>query len=237
MKSEKGETLEDFVENYIKNKKAASYAEWVERYGTNTERNYSDAIRSANADYRLARSEYGSVAERLGDMGLTANGYSDYLNGKAYSVMQEKKKEAKSDYAEGESANRIAYESYIEKLVADGKETYDGTVERITSAKISDYDEAYEYALAAGLSEKAAASAAREASGAVARQIKEAVMKTVINRSLTETQTREYALSLGLGEEDAAELAEYAKAINGYAKTSGDYLKYLKEKAEKASSK
>ena len=102
-------TFEEFVENYIENKKRAdspdSYRDWIISNGVNSEKLYSEAIRDISGDYNRAKSEYGTRAEKLSSLGLSSSGYSDYLSGKAYSEMQKRKQSAKESYAENEMKN------------------------------------------------------------------------------------------------------------------------------------
>ena len=64
-------------------------------------------------------------------------------------------------------------------------------------------------------------------------------MKTIVYKTLNAERAKEYALSLGLSEEEATELSEYAATINEHIEGiySQDYLDYLKEKAESGSEK
>jgi hypothetical protein len=227
-------TLEEFVKNYINNKskadKKTGYADWINLNGINSEGIYRDSLKDINGDYIRAKSEYGTLAERLGQLGLSSGGYSDYLNGKAYSEMQKRKAGAKSAYSENERKNRKGYGEYIEKLEKEARDTYENTVASITKAGIMNYDDAYAYAIGAGLTEENAVLAAKSAGDAVRKQVWNNAIKTVIEKSYNEKQAREYALLLGLSEEEANELGEYASKINSRGYYSSDYLDYIKDK-------
>ena len=96
-------TLDEFVKTYIQNKAKSSskesYADWLRANGINSEKIYSDSIRDITADYERAKSNYGSNAESLAKLGLTASGYSDYLTSRAYAALQERKSKADREYA------------------------------------------------------------------------------------------------------------------------------------------
>ena len=64
----------------------------------------------------------------------------------------------------------------------------------------------------------------------VKRKRRESVIKTIISNSFGRTQAREYALAVGLSEDEAAELAAYADKINRENYYSSDYIEYLKDK-------
>ena len=229
-------TLEEFVKTYIENKVKSSsvnsYADWLKANGVNAEKIYSDSIRDITADYERAKSEYGNKAESLAKLGLTASGYSDYLSANAYSTMQKRKAGARDKFAENEAKNRSGYTSYLNEIIDKEGKAYKSIVSAITSQGIMNYEEAYNYAVGAGLSEENAKLAAKTASDMVRRDVREKVIKTIIAQNFNKKQAKEYALALGLDESDADELASYAGEINEYVHFDDDYLEYLKNKAE-----
>ena len=103
------------------------------------------------------------------------------------------------------------------------------------SAGIMDYGDAYELAISKGLGVAAADLAAQTASGTVRKKVRENALKTIIGQKFGKKQAKEYALALGLSEEEADELASYADKINRDGYYSSDYLDYLKEKWAKES--
>ncbi len=229
-------TIEEFVENYIQNKKRAatadSYQDWVRSNGVDSGELYRNAIRDISGDYSRAKSEYGTRAEKLGELGLSASGYSDYLSGKAYSEMQKRKDSARSAYSDNERKNISGYQKYLEEKSEEAARLYDNVVSEITAAKIISYDAAYEYALNSGLSEEFAASAAKKASDAAHKALRNEVINTIITRNFEDVQAREYALAMGLSEYEAEELGEYAFKINQSVHYSDDYLEYLESKKQ-----
>ncbi len=230
----KNPTLEDFVKSYIKNKEYSSntedYRSWIKQNGVDSAKIYADSIRDITGDYKRARSEYGSLAESLSDLGLTASGYSDYLNGKAYSEMQKRKEGARAKYSENERQNHRGYAEYISGIAKKDYTNYTNVVNSISNAGILDYDEAYNFALQEGLSESSAELAATTANDMVKRKRRENAIKTIIGNSFGRTQAREYALALGFSDAEAQELAEYAQKINRENYYSSDYIEYLKNK-------
>ncbi len=227
-------SLEDFVKNYVQNKMKSdtkeSYERWLRLNGVDSYGIYSDALRDINADYSRERSNYGAVAERLGRLGLSSAGYSDYVNGKAYSEMQKSKEAARADLASNEAKNRKGYGQYLEARAKEAKSDYTKAIEKITDADIMSYDEAFKYAVSLGLDEENAALAAKAANDAVRKKARAAVLSVIVNQRYNYKQAAAYAASLGLGEEEAAELAEYADVINSSGYYTQDYLEYLKDK-------
>ena len=227
-------TLEDFVKNYIQNQENSTaksdYGRWVSENGIDSQKIYDDSIRDITSDYKKSKSEFGSLAESLSSLGLTASGYSDYLNGKAYYAMQKRKEGAKNTYVENERQNLKGYSEYISSLAKDAESNYKNVVNTIKNAGIADYDEAYNFAIAQGLSESSAELAARSASDTVKKKIRETALKTIIAENFSGSRALQYSLALGLPESEAQELAEYANKINRESYYSNDYIEYLKNK-------
>jgi len=233
-------SLKDFVENYVKNKQKSdgkeSYERWLRRNGIDSYGIYSDAIRDISTDYKRSVATYGSVAEKLGELGLSSAGYSDYIGAKAYSEMQRSKEEARGALAKNEAKNRTGYAEYLESKEKEAKSDYTETVKEITDANIMNYDEAYAYAVSKGLSTEAAALAAKAGGDAVHKKMRAAVLSVIVNQNYNRKQAAEYATALGLGEEEAAELAKYADVINASGYYTKDYLEYLEEKLKESES-
>lgn len=230
-------TLEDFVKSYLNNKaiteSSAGYAEWLKTNGVPAEKIYADSIRDISSDYRRQRSEFGSVAEGLSSLGLSGSGYSDYINGKAYSDMQKSKLAARESYGDTVRQNTADYKSYVESANRKEADGFRTAVKEISDRGILNFDVAYNYALATGLSTDAAKAAASAANELAKSNIKESITRSIINQHLTKRETLGYALALGLSENEATELSKYAEFINHYlddSKYSEGYLDYLKDK-------
>ena len=91
------------------------------------------------------------------------------------------------------------------------------------------YDTAYLYAISAGLPSSDARAAASAATEANKQDLKRKISKTIVSKSLTSLQAKEYALSLGFSLEEAEEIAKYADSINSSASVDGikNYLDEL----------
>ena len=238
--TDESKTLEEFVENYIQNRAKASskesYADWIISHGGSPEKIYADSMREIAADYAVARSQHGANAEGLARLGLSASGYSDYINGKAYSEMQKSKSDARALYAKAASDNAASYKEYLSEYAKKESQGYEKVVEELTERGVIDYDTAYNYAVGAGLGEDIAKAAAKTASDLGRAKLKKSIVNTVMSQQLTSSQAKEYALQLGLSETEADEIARYAANANEYVSSGGytdkDYLEELKKKAE-----
>ena len=252
---QKSTSLENFIKTYVNNKllsdTAESYESWLKKSGINSQLIYDRDLKDAETEYHKSKSEYGSRAEDLAEIGLSSSGYSDYLNAGAYSAMQKSKDYAKNRYIENENKNARGYADYLkskesekDNLLKDyigilnsmDKEQstlYGNVIKNIASAGITDYETAYGYASNIGLSEELADSAARTATDEARRTRDTKIMETVISRTMTESQAKQYALSMGLTEEEANRIATYAKNINELIHSSdfagGDYGNILED--------
>jgi polyhydroxyalkanoate synthesis regulator phasin len=221
-------TLEEFIKTYVENKakreSPESYADWLMKNGVNAEKILSDRTSIINSDYAKALSGYGKNAEALSGLGLTASGYSDYLKGKAYSVMQSQKQKAISDYTESLRKNASEYSDYMTKITSETNEKIRKTVNDIVKKGFINYEDAYNYAVTVGLSEDDAKAAAKGGSDSARTELKREVMKAIKNSALNKNEAYNYALGVGLTKEEAAILASYADNMNKYFDLSDEEI-------------
>ena len=226
-------TLEEFIKTYVENKakreSPESYADWLMKNGVNAEKILSDRTSIINSDYAKALSGYGAGAESLSRLGLTGSGYSDYIKGRAYSVMQGEKQKAISDYTENIRKNASGYSEYISKITSENNEKIRKTVNDIVKKGFINYDDAYNYAVTVGLSEEDAKAAAKGGSDSAREELKHEVMKAIKNSALTKNEAFNYALGVGLTNEEAAILADYADKMNQYFDLPDDVIDRILE--------
>lgn len=92
---------------------AMSYADYLTRTGTDTNRDYQAAVRQAETDYAKARATYGSTGESLARSGMSASGYADYITGAGFAAMQGAKVAAADTKALTDSQNAASYADYL----------------------------------------------------------------------------------------------------------------------------
>ena len=130
-----------------------------------------------------------------------------------------------SQAAKEESAAKKSYQKIKEQLIKN-------TESDLKELGVINYDEAYEYALKAGLDETNAASISKSVTDVERNAAMTKVTNTIISKYLTMNQAKEYALALGLSEEDAQKLGEFAFRTNesvGDIVSQKSYLDYLQE--------
>lgn len=90
-----------------------SYADYLKRTGTDTDRDYQKTVRQAETDYAKARATYGAAGETLARNGMNASGYADYITGAGYAAMQGAKVAAADTKALADSRNAASYYDYL----------------------------------------------------------------------------------------------------------------------------
>ncbi len=225
-----------YIKTKLRQNRAASYADWLKSYGTDTARERATAERAAAESYTRADTGYGRRAEALAGAGMSYSGYRDYLQGVAHSDMQRAMTAARSAAAEGERKNAASYADYIASYNKNQSKLASDAVKHLTSERMVDPMTAYQYALTLGLSEENAAYAAKEGTRAARESIIRYLMEQMNKTKLTKSEAMNYARSLGLGDEDIKRIeagAPYRE--KHYYDESGKeitYLEYLKKKLE-----
>ncbi len=228
--------LEDFIKDYLSDRSAAlgakGYAKWISEQASSPSIKRAEAVTKADTSYRTALAGYGKNAESLAGAGLARSGYAEYLN----ALAEDKKKSAVTGAALAEQKSVAKglkeYEGYLDEVEKDRLEKYEKAVRSIQSDKLAAYGAAYDRALSFGLDEESAKKAATEASTAVKSTLRQKLLTEIATKRMTSEATRAYALTLGLDEEIADELAEYAHKLNESVDSDGmteSYLNYLKE--------
>ena len=233
-------TLEDFIKDYLADRSAAlgakGYAKWIAERSSAPTTERAAAITGANNAYRASLAEYGRNAERLAGAGLGNSGYAKYLNSLAAKRMNTAVASAERKAGESAATEAVEYEKYLDGMEKDRQKAYDKAVKSIKSDNLTAYDAAYERAISLGLDEESAKKAATEASTAVKQTLRQKLLTEIATKRMTSEATRAYALTLGLDEDVADELAEYAHSLNESVDSEGmsdTYLNYLKNLLKK----
>lgn len=229
-------TLEDFIKDYLADRSAAlgavGYAKWISEQSSRPKASRAAALTRADTSYRTSLSGYGRSAEALANAGLNKSGYAEYLNSVAKGERTTAIGNADLAKHKSEAEDMKKYESYLDGVENDRLERYEKALRSIQSDSLAAYGAAYERALSFGLDEESAKKAATEASGAVKSTLRQKLLSEIATKRMTSEATRAYALTLGLDEEVADELAEYAHKLNESVDSDGmteSYLDYLKK--------
>lgn len=190
------------------------YTSWLRTYGADGKGTYARAMQAADAAYDRAESGYGARGEALARAGLTASGYGDYLRGVAYAERARAQESAAAARETTEAENRAAYAAYLAEQGERRKKVMSG----VKWQGITTTEEAYAYAKTCGMGEEDARTIAtlvgqmRASGSGVSVHQKVTVMQYMVNLELPREVAYGYALSCGMSEEEAREMAEAADA-------------------------
>lgn len=112
------------------------------------------------------------------------------------------------------------------------KSLYDQVKKGLEKSAFVDFDKAFSYATKMGLDEESARSLAKATSDAARNAAINSVTNSIISDRLTMSQAHRYALALGLSEEEATTLSEFAFKVNESVSdivTHKNYLDNLRE--------
>ena len=230
-----GTTLKSFLDEYLKDeaKKNAkkSYAEWLVDRGSTAKDDYISAAASARIDAMRSKPSYGAMGESLASRGLSDSGYAAYLEKKKENRAAEINEALRKDYSIATAEQKGEYFDYSKQYDENADRLGSSVIEALKKSKTLSYEDAYLYAVNLGLSKENAAAAAKSGVEAARNIVKGEVVDKIISKRLTYDETKSLATGLGLEEEDAKRLGEFAKLYSGYwRKGDKNYSEYLRKK-------
>lgn len=225
-------TLEEIEKKYAALMKAQNLPMNYREYVSGTEVSHgevgADIKNSALTSLAKNLSGYGTREEALGARGLSASGYSEYLKQKAIdagraTVENEKKKERRA-----EEAAKRSYLDYLASYEKSQSSLSKSVVSALKSDKVLDAEKMYDYALKAGLSAEASKGLYDKVYTAVARDIKDNILRKIFENELSPAAAASYARAVGLNEEDVKAITDaadkYHRELSQYTEEFIDYL-------------
>lgn len=235
---------------------AGGYGEFLKNYGSDTGRNFAQAVRAANDDYYRALMTYGKNAEALAGNGLTGAGVSDYGSSAAYAARQGAVAVAGAAKQQADAENARSYAEYLQNYRAQqeaaAKEKNAGrtnTFNAILTQGITDPEVAKTLLRQSGyFSEEEVESLGGQAAAYSATQVQNAkdeaaseqnatnnaaktnIYNSLLQQGLTDVNVIASQLRMsGLFTEE--EIAQYSGEIAGAAKTQQDAEESAKDGA------
>ncbi len=202
------------LEDYISEKLKSGYRERKsDGYG-----DFSKAVKNALLKASKSDTGYGTNAEALASAGLGQSGYLGYLNELKSRELKSSFDKISGDKLAKEAKARFINEAETAKAEHNTERMKKTLISYAKREEITDYDTLFEYALYTGLSEEDAKSAVNTAIDEAKSHIRQnAITKTrnaIVTRRFTKTQAYAFAKELGLSEEDATALSNYAYKMN-----------------------
>lgn len=235
---------------------ASGYGEFLKYYGSDTGRNFAQAVRAANDDYYRTLMTYGKNAEALAGNGLTGAGVSDYGSSAAYAARQGAVAVAGAAKQQADAENARSYAEYLQNYRAQqeaaAKEKNAGrtnTFNAILTQGITDPEVAKTLLRQSGyFSEEEVESLGGQAAAYSATQVQNAkdeatsaqnatnnaaktnIYNSLLKQGLTDVNVIASQLRMsGLFTEE--EIAQYSGEIAGAAKTQQDAEESAKDGA------
>ena len=236
--SSKTQNLSDFLKKYLSGKTlgegAMSYSDYETLNPNLKKKDYLTALEKRYSNLARNRSNYGTSAENLAKGSLTSSGYSAFLERNAKSALDADVNEKYALYKTAEAENMTGYLNYLDNYQKQIKKLKTSVTDSLIKNKVVNKQDAYEYALEAGLSESDALTVSQNVYESAKRKLISEVMESVASYKLDAEGARLYAEAMGLSEKDAKGIGEYAEAIISNRIDTGDeYLDYLRELANK----
>ena len=210
-------TLEQFLTLYERQTggSSQSYAKWMAQNGYTPRQDYNEALTDASRTYDRSLAGYGVTAEALGQMGLTDSGYSAYIDQTAKDRLAQSTAKAQTEYADTMAKAERGYAAYLRSQGSRIK----SAISALNREGIQDYDTAYAYATAAGLDKGSATTLATYVANMTNRAVSQTAIRQrmsmltqMVRLNLPKDVAYQYALSCGVTEDVAKELAEAAYA-------------------------
>lgn len=236
--SSKTESLSAFLEKYLRSKNtevgAMSFAEY-ETLNPNLQKSgYLNALEKRYSERARNKSYYGKSAEALANASLTASGYSAFLEREANLASDAEVGEKYALYKAADAENMTGYLNYLDNYAKEIRKLKTSVSDSLIKNNVVSKDEAYEYALGAGLSESDALAISKNVYGTARRNLLNTVTERITDFELDAEGAKLYARTLGFDEEDVDYVGKYAEALIERRGEGGeDYIEYLRQKANK----
>ncbi|MBP3437220.1 MAG: hypothetical protein J6K61_04880 [Clostridia bacterium] len=214
--------LEDFIKQYLANKKIEDYEGWVSQYGQDTAKTYKQALADADSRYAEAQATHGTKAAALLSRGMTGSGYSDYLSGLAYTERQKERLTATEKKSQADADNKKNYALYTQGLTAEAEKAFAEKEARLSSAfsallkqEVETVEGAKAFLTANGIEEELAEKIAQGSVDIIRNSSgkKKEVLEYVLGKYMPYEYAYQYAIACGLSEKLAEEVARAAQSM------------------------
>lgn len=205
-----------------------TYGEWVKRFGIDAEGGYKRSVGDAKLERELGRAGYGTDAESLSILGLSNSGYRDFVTMNNEKSYDESVSKAASVRDSAEEQNSNDYAKYSDSYDKTEGKLLDSVIKNITNGYVTDYEKILEYANSTGLTADKAELAAKSGYDAVIQRLRESVIEGITSYKYGEKYAYRYALEIGLPEDIAKKLADYARMLNEKRISESNHLTQIK---------
>lgn len=232
-------TLEQFFDDYIRNReiknRAMSYEEYMRREGADYESAYRSGKEGAALERKKSYDAYGAEVEKLSDLGLSGGGYAEYMGIRADSEHSKKLDRLEEKRDDSARVTRGGYLDYLGSYTASQDRIKERVIRQLTQNEILDTEQAYKHAIDAGLEPTAARAATQSAWDATREKVRTRIISLVYDRELSPKQAANYAKEIGLPDEDVDQIMSLTKDFRfSLSQLSQSYLNFLERRASQA---
>ncbi len=191
----------------------SSFASWIRKHGATELRTITpDAAATVRAK---SAPTYGKTAEQLFEKGLQGSGYARYLSDEAERVFANTKNTYQTELSQTKEKNLRGYARYLTSHKNQQDTLKKQMIDRIGRGESFNTESAYHQAIAAGLTDENARTAAELGVAAAKERATSRLLKMILEKRLSWSRTENYALSLGFTQQEAKRFSEYAALVNG----------------------
>ena len=216
----------------LKKNAPMSLHEYIALEGTGTD----DGMRKRGEAERLlaaADTSHGALGESLVKSGLDGGGYEQYLMGQAADKSRELYGAAREASLSAEADTKAGYAAYLSDYENVQRKISDSVIKHFSEGTVFDIDEAYRYAVGAGLSADSATVTAARAVRAAKENTADYVIRLALRTHMSPKQARYHGKKYGLDEQYLKRIYSAVAALSDeekeyFSSASADtYLKYI----------
>lgn len=198
-----------------------SYEDYAKAATEANKKALAESLQEADSDYARAKATYGTRASYLLGKGLSESGYSDYLQNAAYAARVNKQTAAKQAFTDAQAKTESAYAAFLQEARKQAENAYQkdqkttaSAFSKLLSQTIADKTVAKNYLVSMGVDEQTAEVLATQSIEMFHNTFerRKNVLSTVLSDRMTYDRAYRFALSNGLTEDMAREIAELAQS-------------------------
>ena len=225
-------TLEDYLRQYLDNvarkNEKISFSDYSEKYHSDYRGRYADAITRILEDERRAASGESVVQEKLAGKGLSGGGYARYVASGLTTDNREARQAAEDEYKDSLTKAENQYSRYEIAYDIKQQELAEELAKKFKEDKIVSPQNAYAYAIEAGLSKESATALSISVTAATRDELKHRLVEGLFNRTLSAESAVALAKLYGIEGEELEKLEsmfEWYKV--NHTEIPKDFLDYI----------
>jgi hypothetical protein len=191
-----------------------TFEEYIAEEGKDLKGALATEKAEARAELERDSTNTGALGTKLKGSGLSGGGYEDYMRSRAEISAKERIDAAKHESELKRLSNRTGYAKYLSEHEELQNKLADSMIDKLSVEAAPDYETMLDKFLSAGLTEERAVIAASTAYEKAADNAVYRAIAFAKSNSLTPYRAKQYAISIGLGEDLADRVYEAAFTLS-----------------------